>query len=192
MGMASRRVKPKEISLLRTKTGDLSKVGNEHIIALDGLAVIVNQNNPLKAITTKTLAAIYSGEINNWSQIGGERAPITLYSRDGNSGTWDTFKSLVLKKHGTELSRTALRFESSSELSRKVSQDEHAIGFIGLNYIGYNKALAISEGEGTKAIYPTRFTIATEDYALARRLYFYTPTNSKELVKGVCAFCYFR
>lgn len=188
IGMSSRKVTPDEVTQARSELGDLSKIGNEHIIALDGLAIIVNQNSSLKAISTETLAKIYAGEISRWSQLGGQDKPIVLLARDNNSGTFDTFNSLVLKKHGKKLADTATRFESSTELSVAVSQDEAAIGFIGLNYISYNKALAISEGADTTPIYPTRFTISTEDYALSRRLYLYTPTAASQLAKDFAQF----
>ncbi|MBU2970044.1 substrate-binding domain-containing protein [Pseudoalteromonas sp. C2R02] len=188
LGMASRRVKQKEVIALKSQLGNLNKVGNEHIIGLDGLAVIVNQNNPIAHISTDKLSKIFSGEINNWSQLGGTDLPIKVFSRDAKSGTWDTFKNLVLKKFSRELAVTATRLESSSELSTLISQDEAAIGFIGLNYVLHNKALAISEGVGTTAIFPTRFTIGTEDYALARRLYFYTPTSASNIVKDFAQF----
>lgn len=183
IGMSSRRIKSSEMEQLVNTAGHLDKLGNEHIIGLDGLAIIVNQNNSVKRLSSETLAKIFSGEINNWSQIGGASLPIKLYARDQFSGTWDTFKNLVLKKNNKTLSQQATRLESSSELSSLVSQNEAAIGFIGLNYILHNKAIAISESKETGAIYPTRFTIGTEDYALSRRLYFYTPTTASNLVK---------
>ena len=188
IGMSSRRVTAGEVSKAQQTLGDLSKIGNEHIIALDGLAIIVNQNNPLKAISTEMLARIFSGEISRWSQLGGSDLPIVLLARDNNSGTFDTFNSLVLKKYQKKLSDKAQRFESSTDLSLAVSQDEAAIGFIGLNYIAYNKALAISEGADTTPIYPTRFTVSTEDYALSRRLYLYTPTSASQLAKDFAQF----
>ncbi len=183
IGMSSRRIKAKEIDKLATVTGHLNKLGNEHIVGLDGLAVIINQNNPVKQLSSTTLAKIFSGEIKNWAQVGGPSFPIKLYARDAQSGTWDTFKKLVLKKHGKKLSVAAERFESSSELSTLVSQNEAAIGFIGLNYVLHNKAVAIAASQDSGAIYPTRFTVGTEDYALARRLYFYTPTSAPKIVK---------
>ena len=73
-------------------------------------------------------------------------------------------------------------------MSAKVSQDEYAIGFIGLNYISFNKALAVSEGADSTPIYPTRFTISTEDYALSRRLYLYTPTAASQVAKDFAQF----
>lgn len=183
IGMSSRRIKKSEVAQLSNTSGLLNKLGNEHIIGLDGLAVIVNQNNSVKQLSGITLAKIFSGEISNWSQIGGTSLPINLYARDQHSGTWDTFKNLVLKKHNKKLSPKAQRFESSSQLSTLVSQNEGAIGFIGLNYVLHNKALAISASKNTNAIFPTRFTVGTEDYALSRRLYFYTPTSASTMVK---------
>ncbi|SNY51370.1 phosphate ABC transporter substrate-binding protein, PhoT family [Arsukibacterium tuosuense] len=188
VGMSSRRITADEVRKLQPALGDLSKIGNEHIVAMDGLAIIVNQNNSLKAISTETLAKIFSGEINRWSQLGGVDQPIVVLARDDQSGTYDTFKTLVLQKHGKTLSEQAQRFESSSELSVSVSQNEAAIGFIGLNYISYNKALAISEGADSMPIYPTRFTVSTEDYALSRRLYLYTPTAASQLAKDFAQF----
>ena len=188
IGMSSRRISLDEVDKGMLKLGDLSKIGNEHIIALDGLAVIVNQNNSLKALSTEQLAKIFSGEVSRWSELGGADKPIVILARDDNSGTFDTFNSLVLKKFTKTLSAKARRFESSTELSVAVSQDENAIGFIGLDFISYNKALAISEGADTTPIYPTRFTISTEDYALARRLYLYTPTSSSQMAKDFAQF----
>jgi phosphate transport system substrate-binding protein len=188
IGMSSRRITSEEVNKAMPMLGDLSKIGNEHIIALDGLAVIVNQNNMLKSISTEVLAKVFSGEITRWSQLGGADKPIVLLARDENSGTFDTFNSLVLKKFDATISAKAKRFESSTELSVAVAQDETAIGFIGLDFISYNKALAISEGGDTAPIYPTRFTISTEDYALSRRLYLYTPTIASQTAKDFAQF----
>ena len=188
LGMASRPIKEKELAQSKTALGDLSRVGNEHIIGLDGLAVIVNQNSPLKSMSLNTLAKIFAGEVTNWAQIGQGEGEIKLFARDANSGTWDTFNKLVLKKTGKELNTSAERFESSSQLSEQVSIHEHAIGFIGLNYIGHNKALAITEGNGATPIFPTKFTVGTEDYALSRRLYLYTPTAASPVIKDFAQF----
>ncbi len=84
IGMASRRIKLNEVKQLQQDLGDLNKVGNEHIIGLDGLAVIVNQNNPIKQISSDALAEIFAGDITNWPQVGGPSLPIKRYARDGH------------------------------------------------------------------------------------------------------------
>ncbi len=175
LAMASRRIKDKEKTRLAPLYGDLSSVRTEHVIGMDGLAIIVHPHNPVNSLSTAQLAKLFAGEIRNWRQLGGPDEPVRIYSRDENSGTWDSFKSMVLKKHGVKLAATARRFESSMELSDRVSQERGAIGFIGLPYVLRAKALAVSDEEGALPVFPTTFTVSTEDYPLTRRLYMYEP-----------------
>jgi len=188
MSMSSRKIKASETEELRATIGDISSTNQEYIIGLDGLAVIVNQNNSISSITTDTLAKIFSGEITNWQQLGGADLTINLYARDKNSGTWDTFNSLVLKANKKQLNANSLRFESSSELSSQVAHDVAGIGFIGLPYVHNSKALAISASKESAVIYPTRFTVSTEDYALSRRLYMYAPHSNNQMAQDFSQF----
>jgi phosphate transport system substrate-binding protein len=178
LGMSSRRVKEQERELLLATQGDIAESGAEHIIGLDGLAIIVNNTNLLTELSIPQLVKVFSGEITNWSVLGGVDRPITLYARDENSGTWDSFKSMVLDPSKASMLLAAKRFESSTELSDAVAKDEGAIGFIGLPYVRRAKLIAISATQSAKAIVPTHFTVSTEDYPLARRLYFYLPQKN--------------
>jgi phosphate transport system substrate-binding protein len=178
LGMSSRKIKDQERDLLLSKDGDLSEPGGEHIIGLDGLAIITNTKNPVTQLSIPQLVKIFSGQVTNWSAFGGKDLPITLYARDENSGTWDSFRSMVLDPAKAVLSLTSKRFESSSQLSDLVASDEGGIGFIGLPYVRRAKLLAISTTKSSKAILPTHFTVSTEDYPLARRLYFYLPRKN--------------
>ncbi len=177
LAMASRRIKDTENERLSGRYGDLRSKGTEHIIGMDGLAVIVNPANPVSHLSTAQLAMLFSGTVDNWSAFGGPDLPVKVYARDANSGTWDSFKSMVLKTHDKTLSAQAERIESSIELSDLVSKEAGAIGFIGLPYILRAKALAISDETNAQPIYPTSFTISTEDYPLVRRLYMYEPAT---------------
>lgn len=188
IGMASRPIKDKEVEALKPRYGNLGLAGNEFIISLDGLATIVNPQNPLTKLTSAEIAQIFSGEVTNWQQLGGEDLAINVYARDKNSGTWDTFKNLVLKPQGKVLTTKAQRFESSSELSALVAADKAGIGFIGLPYINNSKALSIAATQWSNPIYPTRFTVSTEDYPLARRLYMYAPSSVSQLAKDFTQF----
>lgn len=176
IGMASRQVNAEERELLKVK-GDMTSAANEHVLGLDGIATVVNRQNAITTLTTRQLRDIFSGAVTDWGDrsIGGPPGAIHLYARDSNSGTYDTFASLVLK--GAKLRADAQRFEDSTALSAAVDKDPTGIGFIGLPYVGSTKALAVSEA-GALPIKPNRLTVATEDYALARRLYLYTPTTS--------------
>ncbi len=170
IGMSSRRIRPAEVERLRP-LGTLDRPHNEFVIGIDGLAVINHPDNPVSELSIEQIRAVFSGRIDNWSALGGEDGPITLYARDGNSGTWDSFDSMVLQD--APLAAGALRFESSSELSSRVANDPSAIGFIGLPYVADAKALAVSAGGAS--VLPERFSSATEDYPLSRRLYLYVP-----------------
>jgi phosphate transport system substrate-binding protein len=144
------------------------------VLGLDGIAVIVNQANPVSSLTKEQLAKIFSGQSTEWSAVGGRNGSIKLYARDEKSGTFDTFKNLVLA--GSPLSSAAKRFEDSAALSDSVANDPNGIGFIGLPYVRNAKPLAVAE-RGALAMLPNRFTVATEDYPLSRRLYLYTPES---------------
>ncbi|KAA1175650.1 OmpA family protein [Marinobacter salinexigens] len=169
---SSRPAKDSEIGALKSRA-DLTAPDSEHVIAIDGLAVLVHPANPVNELSIDTLGKIFAGEIRNWSEIGGSDSPIHLYARDDRSGTWDTFKSLVLGKT-YKLDASAKRFESNDQLSDSVSQDASAIGFAGLASVRDSKVLAISDGNAP-ALKPTQLTVASEDYPLARRLFMYSP-----------------
>jgi len=168
IGMASRAIKPGETQDLSAKgLGDLTSDANQRVIGLDGVAIIVNEANPLDSMTKDEVAAVFSGGMSarHWN----------LYGRDEKSGTWDTFKDRVL---GTNALGMAKRFEDSRELAAAVSRDPDGIGFVGLPYAVGVKVLKIAE-RGAIALRPNTLTVRTEDYPLSRRLYFYVPANAK-------------
>ena len=173
---SSRPIKDRELVDLE-RLGDLKSPDAEQVIAIDGLAIILHPRNPLNQLNTEQLAQVFSGQINRWEQVGGVGGTIHLYARDEQSGTWDTFKELVLNRNRLALSRTAQRFESSEQLSDAVSHDPQAIGFIGLPYIRQAKAVAIVDG-ASQPMLPLSSLIASEDYPLSRRLFFYLPPSS--------------
>ncbi|MDF9774096.1 phosphate ABC transporter substrate-binding/OmpA family protein [Pseudomonas baetica] len=177
LAASSRPIKDSELVNLES-LGDLKSPGAEQVIAIDGLAIILHPDNPLNQLGTEQLARIFSGEVKTWEELGGSGGTIHLYARDDQSGTYDTFKELVLSERGKSLSSTAKRFESSEQLSDAVSADPQGIGFIGLPYVRQAKAVAIVDGQ-SQAMLPLNSLIATEDYPLSRRLFFYLPPNGK-------------
>lgn len=174
IGAASRPAKPEEAQLLK-HFGDITSPVVEHVVGLDGIAVIVNKTNPVRTLTKELIARIFSGEITDWAEVGGASGRIHRYARDEKSGTFDTFQHLVMGK--AKLDDQTVRLESSEELSDRVAKDAAGIGFIGLPYVRNAQAIAVSDGATTLPMLPTPFTVATEDYALARRLYLYAPPN---------------
>ncbi len=175
IGMASRPVNTSEKEKLLKVMGDMTSRNSEHIIGLDGIAVIVAPGNPIDRIAIGELARIFRGEVTDWSQIGAGNGPIRVYARDAQSGTYDTFKALVIKEGA--LVADARRYEDTEQLESAVAQDAGAIGFVGLPYVKAAKSLLVSDGVNTLALAPTVITVKKEDYALSRRLYLYTASN---------------
>jgi phosphate transport system substrate-binding protein len=173
VGMSSRRIHDEEATGLAS-LGQLASAASEHVVGLDGLAIIVNPANPVSALTKQQIADVFTGAVRSWSEIGGKSTPIHLFARDDRSGTYDTFKNMVLGKR--PLDPGARRIESSEELSDAVAGDEGGVGFIGLPYVRSAKAVMVQE-TGSLPLLPSPMTVSTEDYPLARRLYLYAPLS---------------
>ena len=170
IAMSSRKIKQKEYESLTAKFGKVV----EHPIALDALAIVTYTSNPVDTLTIEQIAAMFSGELTNWRQVGGEDKPIILFSRDDKSGTWDTFNSMVLKPRKLKLNEKSARFESSNELVNNVVNTDGSLGFVGVAYVGNSKLLNVSLNTGDPGTQPSGYTIGTQAYPLSRKLYLYT------------------
>jgi phosphate transport system substrate-binding protein len=173
--LASRPISDDEAKSLASK-GDLTAPASENVIAMDGIAVIVHPNLAIDQLSIEQLARVFSGEVTDWKDLGGPAQPIHVLARDSLSGTRDAFTALVMHDKPIKAEKT---FENSEQLAKTVRETPGAIGFVGLPYIQQTKALAIRDGSG-QAMFPTAFTVATEDYPLARRLFFYVPDQPKD------------
>jgi phosphate transport system substrate-binding protein len=171
--MATRRIKQEEITRLPAM-GDMSSPSNEHLLALDGIVVAVSAANPVRSLSKEQVTAIFSGAISDWSQAGGQHGAVNIYAADEKSETYEAFSALVLGD--AQLVRTAKRLDPEAPLADAIAGDAAGIGFLSLAHVGKAQPLAVSE-RGSLALPPSRFTIATEDYPLSRRLYLYTPAN---------------
>lgn len=186
LAASSRPISDTEVRQLKA-LGDLRAPRAEQVIGLDGVAVIVHPDNPLPQLSTQQLAQIYAGQIQRWEQLGVAGGAIHLYARDDRSGTFETFKALVLEPNHAELAPQVRRFEASDELAAQVTADRQAIGFSSLAAVHGAKVLAIAEGDAP-AMLPERPLVASEDYPLSRRLYLYLPANAKPQAKAMADF----
>ncbi len=182
--MASRPVSEAELARA-TALGRLDRPEQEHVIALDGLAIIVHPDNPLRSLSIADVRGVFAGDVRDWRELGAGAGAIVLHARDDRSGTYDTFRSLVLA--AATLAPSALRYESSDALVAAVMADRNAIGFVGLDAVAQARALAIAD-EGTRALLPLRMDVATEDYALSRRLFLYVGDVQSERVRKFIEF----
>jgi phosphate transport system substrate-binding protein len=173
VGMASRPLNEAELAQLAQQGfGDMRAPGSEHVLGLDGIVVIVAPANPVGKLSLQQLQDIFSGAVSDWSKVGGPPGPINVYARDAKSGTFDTFKTLVLDPGKRQLAAGARRFESSPELSDLVANDPNGIGFIGFAYLRNAKAMVLANECGM-SFAPGTFSVKTEEYPLSRRLFLY-------------------
>lgn len=170
IGMSSRPPTAAEAQRL-SPIGDMRAPPSEHVLAIDGIAVLVHRANPVNALTARNLRDVFSGVITDWSALGGSAGPIHVIAREDRSGTFEEFRAMVLGD--ATLASTAQRVDDSAEVSRLVASNPQAIGIATLVTIGDSKAIAISDGGG-RAVAPTPLAIQTEDYPLTRRLFLYT------------------
>lgn len=181
---ASRQIKQEEIEAARSNGVDPV----EFVIARDAIAVIVNPDNPVGELTLRQISDIYSGKINNWSEIGGEDRPIVRLSRETNSGTHVYFLETVLRlgnaDDDTLFSRNTLLLPSSEGIIAEVRQNPNAIGYDGLGYVPKDlKVIAIAKAEGGPYIRPMISTVNDKSYPIARDLYMYTAGEPTGAVK---------
>ena len=181
---ASRQIKKEEIAGAQANGVEPM----EHIIARDAIAVVVNPQNPISQLTLKQISDIYSGKINNWSELGGEDRPIVRLSRETNSGTHVYFLETVLRMGNSEdktlFSTDTLLLPSSEGIIAEVRQNPNAIGYDGLGYVPEDlKMIAIAEQEGGAYVLPSIPTVNDKTYPIARDLYMYTDGEPTGIVK---------
>ena len=132
----------------------------ETIVALDGIAVIVNPQNPVKDLSLEQIAKIYTGEITNWKDVGGEDAEIVRIGREAGSGTRDGFESITKTKDACQYRQ---ELTSTGDVITTVSQNPNAIGYASLAAIKDSvKALTVN------GVAPTEATVKDGTYLVQR------------------------
>ncbi len=178
IAMASRKMKDSERE--NAEANGISPM--EHIIAWDGIAVVVNPENPIKQLTFEELKSIYDGSVSNWADVGGEDLAISVITRDSSSGTYGYFQEEVLLDE--EYRQDALVQPATGAIVQEVGQNKGAIGYIGYAYLDdTTEALALDAGTGNGYVEATPENIMAGNYPLARPLHYYTngePTGLAE------------
>lgn len=169
----SRAMKPQELEAARKKGVTLV----QHVVALDGLAMVVHPGNPVRNLTRAQIRDIYSGRVTNWKQVGGPNAKIVVIQRESNSGTQEAFKELVMGKT-VQISRNAETQASNGAIKNRVASTRSAIGFLGLGFVDRSvKPLAVN------GVLPSSATVKSGKYPISRPLYFYTNGQPAGTVK---------
>ncbi len=179
---ASREMKPKEIEIANKH----DVFPKEFTVAYDGVALIVNENNPIERLSIEDLHKIYTGKATNWKEFGGKDMEIVTLSREVSSGTHMYFKEEVVqlgqKGSTEEFFNQTLLLSSSQAIVEEVAANEAAIGYLGMGYVSERtKALLISK-DGV-AYPPNTDNVKNKKYPLSRGLYFYTNGEPQGVTK---------
>jgi phosphate transport system substrate-binding protein len=182
---ASRAIKSKEVDQAR----EIGVNPVEHVVAYDGIAVIVHPSNPLKEISLQALSDIYVGETRDWRDVGvyglGE---IQVINRDSSSGTYEVFKEIVVQLHKSDKSRDytprTLNQASNQAVKALVARTKGAIGYVGLGYLDEEvKTVKIAPEPGKPGVMPSVETVRDGSYAISRKLFCYTNGQPTGLLK---------
>jgi phosphate transport system substrate-binding protein len=171
---ASRQIKDEE----RAEAEGRGITPFEIEVAKDGIAVVVNPESPVTALTLEQLGAIYRGEITNWKDVGGPDGAIVLLSRDSSSGTYEYFKEEVVGKEA-EYAKEAKLLASTQAIIDETRNNPNAIGYVGLGYV--TPDVKVVEIDGVAASVETALD---GSYVLSRGLYMYSNGEPTGVMKA--------
>jgi phosphate transport system substrate-binding protein len=164
IGMSSRRAKPTESSAALAKGVSLKPT----IVAYDGIGVIVNAGNSVKSLTKRQVEQIFTGDITDWSQVGGTAGKISVYTRNTSSGTYSDFKELAMKKR--DYAGSSQKMAGNEQIAAEVAKNPNGIGYVGLAYL-HDPGIATVAIDGAV---PTEESVIAKKYPYARPTFYYT------------------
>jgi phosphate transport system substrate-binding protein len=166
---ASRPMKSSEREKLKQRYNSL---GVEIKTAKDGIALYLNEANPVQELTLDQIKGIYTGTITNWKQLGGNDSKIILYGRENSSGTYVYFRDNVLK--GQDYAGTMQTMPGTASVVNAVTKDANGIGYGGAAYAQGVRYLKVKKDASSPAYEPNEETVKANQYPITRYLYMYT------------------
>jgi phosphate transport system substrate-binding protein len=143
----------------------------EHVVAMDGIALVVHPSNPIGKLTLEQIRDMYTGKVRSWKELGGPDRPIVVISRDTNSGTYETFETMVMNRG--KMGEKVEYVGSNGAIRQRVMSTPAAVGYVGLAFTEGVKPVTVN------GIVPTHDTVRSGDYPIARPLYMYTNGRPK-------------
>ena len=164
IGMASRRAFPAEMSAATANGRTLKPT----IVAYDGIAIIINSANSVGSLTRAQIEKIFTGEITDWSAVGGKPGAISIYTRNTSSGTYSDFKGMAMSKK--DYAATAQKMAGNEEIASEVGKNANGVGYVGMAYL---KAAGI-KAVAVNGVKPTIATVQNHSYPISRSTFYYT------------------
>lgn len=182
MVLSMRAASTRERSMAREAgLGDLRIARQSRVIALDALVPVVSPGNPVTKLSVSQLAAIYAGKISNWSELGGEDAPITPYLMDIEAGFGPAFMQSVIAASGVTLSDRVRFHPSSKALNDAIARDPFGIAVTSFMQPGNGEVVQLTGGCGFR-VEATAQSIKSEDYPLTMPMFLYLPERRLPLL----------
>jgi phosphate transport system substrate-binding protein len=175
---SSRPMKPSEKDKLKQRYNTL---GVEIKTAKDGLSIYVNESSPVQELSLAQLKAIYTGQVTNWSEVGGPSQRIILYGRENSSGTYVYFKDNVLK--GEDYSSTVQTLPGTAAVVNAVAKDQFGIGYGGAAYGKGIREVKVKRDDNSTAYAPTEENVKNGNYPISRYLYMYVKSRPSGALK---------
>ena len=173
IGMASRPTKPEEVAAAKAKGVNFK----ETTVAYDGIAVIVNSANPVKSLTKKQVEQIFTGDVTDWSAVGGSGGKISIYTRNTSSGTYSEFKELAMKKR--DYAPDSQKMAGNEQIAQEVSKNSNGVGYVGLAYTKASGIKVVAIDGAT----PSKESVLGKAYPYARPTFYYTNGEPNGLAK---------
>jgi phosphate transport system substrate-binding protein len=161
IGMSSRDIKSEEKDAFTAKGEEIV----EHVAAADMIAVIVNDKNGVRDLTVKQIEGIFTGDITDWSEVGGKAGAISVYTRNTTSGTYKSFQEMAMDKR--DYGSSTQKMAGNEQIAAEVANNPNGIGYVGLAY---------AEKDGARAVKVAGVSAKpknADSYALSRKLYYY-------------------
>src|SRR5215470_12297172 len=173
IGMASRRAKSSEVGAATAKGRNMKPT----IVAYDGIAVIVNSANPVKSLTKKQVEQVFTGDVADWSAVGGSGGKISIYTRNTSSGTYSEFKELAMKKR--DYAGGSQKMAGNEQIAAEVGKNKNGVGYVGLAYTkaGGVKVVAID------GAVPSVQGVQSHSYPYWRPTFYYTNGDPSGVAK---------
>jgi phosphate transport system substrate-binding protein len=169
IGMSSRRARPTEVSAALAKGVNMKPI----IVSFDAMAVIVNENSPVTKLTLRQVEQIFTGDVKDWSAVGGTAGAISIYTRNTSSGTYQDWKDLAMKKR--DYASSSQKMAGNEQIAAEVGKNPNGVGYVGIAYTKAPgvKVVGIVNSTG-KLIMPANETVHDKSYPYARPNFFYT------------------
>lgn len=152
------------------------------VIAHDGIAVIVNEDNPVDNLSVDQLRDIYAGKITNWKEVGGDDLPIQIINRDEASGTREAFRTIVMGD--APFDRSAAVLSGTGQVRDVVSRSRGAIGYISLGFVKSKYATTQVKPLSVEHVEPSEKTVSSGGYPISRDLYFFVKGKPSSAAQG--------